>query len=361
MKKKLYYLSFTRYLLLLLICCCAFAAGYGLTGLLFNVTGHPPEILSYILSGLVALLLLLAAMNLLFWIYNKKNGERHKFLHSKLLTETLDALRRIAQGDFNVFVSAMDDRDPYGELAASVNKMAKELGSMEKLRQDFISNVSHEIQSPLTSICGYATLLKGDNVSPEAVSRYAGIIEAESRRLSKLSDNLLKLSALEADCASFACKPFRLDKQLQNVLLMLEPQWAGKNISPEVELAKIDFIGNEDLLSQVWINLLHNAIKFTPENGWIRVTLFHDKDCVACSIADNGTGISPEDQMHIFERFFKADKSRDRSLGGSGLGLSLVKKIVELHGGVVKVESEPGKGSVFTVKIPEKRECEDSL
>jgi signal transduction histidine kinase len=230
--------------------------------------------------------------------------------------------------------------------------MARELGSMEKLRQDFISDVSHELQSPLTSIAGFAALLQKDGVSGEDVSHYAAIIETESRRLSKLSDNLLRLSTLEAGVTPLETREFRLDKQLENILLMLEPQWAGKNLSPEASLAKLSVSGNEALLSQVWINLLHNAIKFTPEGGTIHVQLTMDNGQWTVTVADSGIGIPEEAQIHIFERFYKADKSRDRALGGNGLGLSLVKKIVELHGGRVAVVSAKGKGAAFTVTIP---------
>ena len=131
--------------------------------------------------------------------------------------------------------------------------------------------------------------------------------------------------------------------------MTLEPQWSAKNIELEADLQKLTVCGDEDLLSQVWVNLLHNAIKFTPENGRIDIALLQDKDSVIVKIADNGAGIAPDDQIHIFERFYKADKARDRSLGGNGLGLSLVKKIIELHGGTVTVESEIGKGTTFEI------------
>lgn len=260
-------------------------------------------------------------------------------------------MKKIAQGDFDISIP-VNETEPFNELAVSVNKMAQELGSMEKLRQDFISNVSHEIQSPLTSISGFAALLRNENATKRDVLHYATIIETESRRLSNLSGNLLKLSTLEADVTAFKMNYFRLDKQIESVLLMLEPQWVEKYISPDVSLAKIHISGNEDLLSEVWINLLHNAIKFTPEHGIIKVALSEKSGEIHCVIADNGIGISKEDQIHIFERFYKVDKSRDREVGGNGLGLSLVKKIVQIHNGSITVESKEGKGTEFTIRIP---------
>ena len=344
----------THTVLLLLLSSCALAAGYGLTWLIFKVTGRPPELVVYVLSGLLGFILMPLAGNLVPLFDRRKGGRLGNPLHSKMLKDTLDAMSMIAKGDFNVFIAADDERGPYGELAASVNKMARELGSVEKLRQDFISNVSHEIQSPLTSISGYAALLKQGGSSQDQIAHYAAIIEAESKRLSKLSGNLLHLSALEdeADADPIEYQAFRLDKQLESILLMLEPQWAEKYIMPDVSLPVTMMNGNEDLLSQVWINLLHNAIKFTPEQGSIHITLSGDKDSVVCTIADNGIGISPEDQIHVFERFYKADKSRDRSQDGNGLGLSLVKKIVEMHGGSITVKSERGQGAEFIVTLP---------
>jgi len=181
---------------------------------------------------------------------------------------------------------------------------------------------------------------------------YADIIKSESERLSRMSENLLKLSTLESNVRTLPVREFRLDKQIKNILLALEPQWSSKNILPEAELSEIFYSGDEELLSQVWINLLSNAIKFTPENGAINISIAQKDDFYRIDISDTGIGIDPESQIHIFERFYKADKSRDRAMGGNGLGLSLVKKISELHGGRVTVKSEPDKGSVFSVFLP---------
>jgi signal transduction histidine kinase len=255
-----------------------------------------------------------------------------------------DALELISRGDFNVFVESGDHiHDDFADL---INDMAKNLGNMETMRQDFISDVSHEIQSPLTSISGFAALLQDDELPPAKRRHYAEIIESESKRLSSLSDNLLKLSALDDSCP--AKTGFRLDQQLSNIVLTLEPQWSAKNLTVEVDLRGRVMNGDEGLLSQVWINLLVNAIKFTPAGGTIRISLGED----AVKIADTGVGISKGDLPHIFERFYKVDKARDRSLGGNVLGLSLVKKIVELHEGQVTVASEPNKGTTFKVSLP---------
>lgn len=339
-------------IILILVFLSCQMAGYFLFSFLFSAAGYFPAWVVHLVSAAAGFGIFTGIVAIVsFYLTHSAHWQEHHRWQGGLLEEAVDVLNRIARGDFNVSVST-HDRDPFPELAQSINKMARELGSMETMRQDFISNVSHEIQSPLTSISGFAALLKQDALTPEQRTHYIDVIESESKRLSKLSDNLLKLSALEVDGTSINKHEYRLDKQLEHITLMLEPHWMEKNINVEAELQKVIYSGDEELLSQVWINLLHNSIKFTPEKGSIIITLVLDEDKVACRISDTGIGISPEDKAHVFERFYKADKSRDRSLGGSGLGLSLVKKIVELHGGMVSVESEPEKGSAFTVTLP---------
>jgi signal transduction histidine kinase len=353
MKKSKWYISAMTPIILLVVC-CSLAAGYGLFTLLSTATGQP--LVSYVISVFISIGLMITGWKLIDFTRDKGNKRSPR----NLFTDTIDATKKIADGDFNISLQTEDTNgfNFYNELAVSVNQMAENLSTMEQLRQEFISNVSHEIQSPLTSISGFSTMLKQEGISPEEVIQFATVIETESRRLSRLSDNLLRLSALEADVAPLPMSEFRLDIQMENVLLMLEPQWTEKNITPEASLPKIVAVGNEDLLSQVWINLLHNAIKFTPDGGTIRVTLAKENGAVHCVISDSGIGISPEDQARIFERFYKVDKSRDRALGaeslcgGSGLGLSLAKKIVELHGGRIDVKSESKLGTEFVIILP---------
>ena len=317
---------------------------------IFRLTGTPSALWEHIIIGVLALYFAFGIVKVGAELYNDYYGRHDDYRH-RLLDETLAALNRIASGDFSVMLETRE-HDPLSGLAESVNKMARELGTMENLRQDFISNVSHEIQSPLTSISGFAALMKNDALSPEERAHYLDVIETEARRLSKLSDNLLRLSALQSNAQPLTVSAFRLDKQIQNAALMLEPQWVEKQIDLSLHLEKIDYSGDEGLLTQVWINLLHNAIKFTPDGGSIDVSCAQAGAGGIVRIADTGAGIADEDKKRIFERFYKADKARDRSLGGNGLGLSLVKKIVELHGGAIRAESELGKGATFTVKLP---------
>ncbi|WP_053178079.1 HAMP domain-containing sensor histidine kinase [Peribacillus loiseleuriae] len=265
----------------------------------------------------------------------------------------VDALRQIAKGDFNVKLDVKaNGEDQFGKLISGINDMAIELGEMEKMRQEFISNVSHEIQSPLTSINGFAKALKNMNLTDEKRFRYLTIIEMESNRLSKISDNLLKLTSLESQHHPFEPKQYRLDKQLRSVVLACEPSWLSKNIEMDIQLENVTLVADEDLMNQVWMNLLSNSIKFTPNGGTIRIHITKQKDTVTTSITDTGIGMSEEDQKHIFERFFKADLSRTVSNGGSGLGLSIVKKIVDIHHGTISVQSKLGKETVFLTTMP---------
>jgi two-component system, OmpR family, phosphate regulon sensor histidine kinase PhoR len=270
-----------------------------------------------------------------------------------VLESMLDAMGRIAKGDFNVNLNI--NPGPIveiRELVDSINHMAGELNNMERMRQEFISNVSHEIQSPLTSIRGFARVLQTETLSQEERMHYLDIIETESRRLSKLSENLLKLTWLESEHHPFEPRRYRLDKQLRDIVLACEPQWVEKGIEIDISLEEVSVVADEDLMSQVWVNLINNSIKFTPQGGTIGISLHNRGSEVVVCISDTGPGIAEQDQAHIFERFYKADKSRNRSSGGSGLGLAIVKKIIDLHRGNISVQSVLGEGAEFTVSLP---------
>ncbi len=273
----------------------------------------------------------------------------------------LSALERIARGDFSVRLEdEFTDNPMVSKLTSSVNKMAFELHQWESLRQEFISNVSHEIQSPLTSIRGFTQALENDQLTAEERHHYLGIIENESSRLARITEDLLKLAALESDHFKFEPKTYRLDQQIRNLILACEPQWRDKSIDMEASLDELEITADEDLLSQVWINLIHNAIKFTPEAGSVKVALSRRGDQAEVRITDTGIGISSEDRARIFERFYKADKSRTRTKEGSGLGLSIVQEIVELHHGTIEVKSKIGTGTTFIVRLPQNLEMKPS-
>ncbi|WP_371362200.1 Sensor histidine kinase RcsC [Sporomusa rhizae] len=276
----------------------------------------------------------------------------HMGRKKQFFMKTQNAIEKIGAGDFNVKLQLeFNVHKEFEELMESVNNMALELSQLEKMRQEFISNVSHEIQSPLTSIRGFAHALRNDELSAEERLRYVEIIEAESSRLSQLSDSMLKLAYLEAENRKFELTYFRLDQQIKDIILACEPQWATKNIDMEVDVEEMSINANKDLLNQVWTNIIHNSLKFTSEGGKVRVELSRQGNSAICRISDTGIGMSAEDQLHVFERFYKADKSRERSHGGNGLGLSIAKKIVDIHEGTIGVQSVLGTGTTFTVTL----------
>lgn len=291
-------------------------------------------------------LLIFFLMTLLFSIFFRDGWDRVFY------KSIIEAINRISKGDFDVVLENNKEYREFGKIVEGINEMASELSQMETMRQDFISNVSHEIQSPLTSIRGFALALHDDTLSAESRKHYLDIIVAESTRVSGLSDNLLRLSSLESSDIPFEPQFYRLDKQLRDMVLASEPQWLGKSIEVEAELEEVSISAVKDLMSQVWTNLLHNSIKFTPQNGCIHIILRSIDEGVEVEVLDSGIGISEEELPRIFDRFYKVDKARSVGGGGSGLGLSLVKKIVEMHGGKVTVRSQPGEGTGFKVSLP---------
>ncbi|MGG0122560.1 envelope stress sensor histidine kinase HitS [Bacillus paranthracis] len=269
----------------------------------------------------------------------------------------IEPIQKISKGDFSVKIRNEEKYDgEIGVLVKSINDMTDELNAMEKMRQEFVSNVSHEIQSPLTSIKGFARALQDNNLSEEKREHYLTIIETETTRLSKLSQNLLKLTLLESEEYTPERVTYRLDQQLKQIVLNSEPLWAEKEIELELNLEKVHITADQESMSQVWINLIHNSIKFTSSGGTITIQLKEYGTLVEVRIRDSGIGISEEQKQHIFERFYKADSSRNRAYGGSGLGLAIVKKVLDLHQGEIKVESEEGSGTEFIVRIPNHEE-----
>jgi signal transduction histidine kinase len=257
----------------------------------------------------------------------------------------------MAQGQFDVQLQT-NRKDEIGQLNASFNEMALELAQLDRMRREFVANVSHEIQSPLTSISGFAKAMRQKPMSEENRIYYLTIIQEESDRLSRLSQNLLRLSSLQHDRHPVQSTAFRLDEQLRKVVIALEPQWSGKEIALELDLKPVTVHADEDQLSQVWTNLLSNSIKFTPVHGKVFIRAYADGRSAVVRITDNGIGIPEDQRTDIFKPFHKVDKARDRAVSGSGLGLSIVKQIVDRHEGRIWADEEPGGGSVFTVELP---------
>lgn len=317
-----------------------FTLGWLLAQLLFHFTGRPPALVGYLITAAISLVVGGGASALFGRITGR--GDRTFFDDLKV------ALERISQGDFDVHLDP-DRPGPLTELIATVNEMAQSLGTLEQQRQDFVSNVSHEIQSPLTSISGFADLLRDPALDEPTRARYLGIITAECRRLSGLSDNLLRLSSL--DDATMERTRLRVDEQVRGVVLTLEPVWSAKGLRVELDAQPAPVEADADLLQQVWTNLVQNAVKFTPAGGQVHLRVTAEvAGAVQVQVSDTGMGISTADLPHVFERFYRADKARGP--GGNGLGLALAKRIVDLHQGRIAVGSEQDRGTTFTVDIP---------
>lgn len=261
------------------------------------------------------------------------------------------AAKQLATGDFNIRLSE-NQRDEMGTLAKAINHMAAELGELDRERQEFVANVSHEFQSPLTLIKGFSAMLLEGSLQASERSRALQIIMQESERLSRLSENLLRLAALESERYVITPTYFDLTEQIRRTVLTFESLWSEKQLEVEMKGERTMIHADEELLNQVWINLMSNAIKFAPAGGRIAIDLQADNDQVEIRFYDNGLPIPVEDNERIFNRFFKADRARDRSVEGNGLGLSIVKKIVDIHQGSIYISTEGESGKAFIVKIP---------
>ena len=274
---------------------------------------------------------------------------------SKPIVQITEAAERVDKGDFSAKVPLrrQTKKHPYDEveaLAATFNQMTDDLKSIEYLRKDFTSSVSHEIKSPIATISGYAQLLRDETLDAETRRAYTLAISESCAQLSRLSDNLLRITRLESGKRKPLAEPFQLDEQLRRTLAAMMPEFRRRKLELSVDLCAARIVSDRELLEQVWQNLLRNAIKFTPEGGSIRVGLTTQEGAFRVQIADTGIGIDESAQKHIFEKFFQADTSHHTE--GSGLGLSLVKRIVDACGGEIAVESQLGKGSTFSVTLP---------
>lgn len=262
----------------------------------------------------------------------------------------ISAMQKIAGGDFTVRLKPT--RMPkYNDILDNFNHMVEELGSIETLRSDFVSNFSHEFKTPIVSIRGFAKLLKDPSLTEEQRNEYLNIIFEESSRLSELAESTLLMSRLESLELVGKKTKFAIDEQIRRSILLLENEWSKKQLDLNINLENIDYFGNEDLIKQLILNLFSNAIKFTPEHGTIAVSARRvENENIIISISDSGCGMDEEVRQHIFDKFYQGDSSH--ATPGNGLGLAIVSRIVDIVGGELKVTSEIGKGSTFTVILP---------
>ncbi len=269
------------------------------------------------------------------------------------ITRLTEATKRIAQGSYNLQLPTRR-KDEIGQLAAHFQKMSKQLERSDKAKQEFVANVSHEIQSPLASIQGFADTLLHSKVDEEERIRYTGIIGQEARRLAALGRQLLLLSSLDHVDYSFVKKAVPIQQQMRQALQLLEWQLSEKELSIRMVVpSSLTINGDEVLLMQIWSNLLSNAVKHIPAGRTIEIRAFHELRSGVVVISDNGDGIPEEQLPYIYDRFFRGDSARGRTEGSTGLGLSIVQRIVHVHGGTIEAHSQIGKGTSFRVSIPD--------
>ena len=263
------------------------------------------------------------------------------------------AMREVADGDFKVEARCESRIQDVQDIYDSFNSMVRELSTTETLQTDFISDVSHEFKTPINAIEGYASLLEGEP-SPEEQRAYVEKILFNTRRLSALTGNILLLSKLSNQSILPQKTQFRLDEQIRQAIVALEQKWSEKELGFEVELAETPFFGYESLLPHVWTNLIGNAVKFSPKGGEIRIKMMRTEGAVVFTIEDDGPGIVPGDEEHIFTKFYQSESSH--GMEGNGLGLALVRQIVEMSGGSVDVQNLEAGGCRFTVRLPLEQE-----
>ena len=319
--------------------CLSILVGVGLIlvlNRLFGVTLSIPSVIwvlvaSSAVAGIIALLL------------------NHRILRP--IRNLGSAMNRVAGGDFKLRIDSTSRSGDIQQLYKDFNVMVSELEKTEVLQSDFVSNVSHEFKTPINAIEGYTMLLQGTGEGTPEQREYVEKILHNTRRLSSLIGDILLLSKVENQTIAREETEFRLDEQVRQSILSLEPQWSEKETDFDVELEEISYRGDERLLLHVWNNLIGNAVKFNPPNAAVRLRLSRSDGGVIFTVEDEGPGIPPESQKHIFDKFYQGDSSHREE--GNGLGLALVKRILNVCGGEIAQENLPGRGCRFTVRLPE--------
>lgn len=265
------------------------------------------------------------------------------------IKQVIDAMHEVAKGNFDtqLHIKGIGELE---ELSHSFNKMTQELSSIETLRGDFVNNFSHEFKTPIVSMRGFAKLLKDENLTTAERQEYLDIIITESERLASLSTSILTLSKYETIEIVSDKTCFRLDEQIRRAIAITDPKWSTKNITMNVDLEEVTFNGNEDLLQQIWLNLLDNAIKFSNSSDQIIISLRNINSSICFSIQDYGIGMSTHTKDHMFDKFYQGDTSHIKA--GNGLGLAMVKRIVLLCGGTIDVDSQLHNGCTFIITLP---------
>ena len=268
------------------------------------------------------------------------------------IREMMDGMDRLAGGDFHTRIAPgrlMGNYPHFVALTESFNKMAEQLDHTEVLRSDFINNFSHEFKTPIVSIAGFARLLRRGNLTREQQQEYLAIIEEESLRLSYMATNVLNMTKIENQAILTDVTTYNLSEQLRSCMLLLEDEWSRKNLEPVMDFDEHDITANEEMMRQVFINLIDNAVKFSPQGGQIRVEIRRGEKNTSVSVSNEGPEIPLRIREKIFNKFYQGDESH--AAVGNGIGLAIVRRVMQLHRGSARVESRDGVNT-FTVELP---------
>lgn len=295
----------------------------------------------FLLGGMVIVMAVVSLLSML--IVAKKLIEP--------ITKLTEATKMVGEEQFSGAVE-INRRDEIGQLAQSFQRMTERLGENDRIRKEFISDVSHDFQTPLLNIKGYAELLMDEELPVGERLNYAKVIQSETERLSSLTKQLLLLTSLDQLTSPLKMKIFRLDEQMKEVIRKSRWLLEEKEISLSMDIDVVEYQGDPAFLEKVWENLISNALKYTGDGGTVDIELSDGQDAIRVSVRDTGIGMKQKDVERIFDRFYRVDQSRTQEVGGTGLGLSIVQKVVKLHGGEIEVRSEEGVGTTFLVMLP---------
>ena len=335
--------SFLGYVIFFLTIACAVIVALYAYILSDRLSGGNRAVISVVMLAVIILLSLLCT---LFDIV------RRKVMIDRPVRDILEATEKIAAGDFSVRLTTLhtyEKYDDYDLIKENLNVMAAELGKSEILKTDFISNVSHELKTPLAIIQNYVSLIGKSGLDEDTRQRYVKTVLSATKRLSDLVGNVLKLNKLEHHELSTETENIRLDDMLAKAVLAYEDLIDEKELEIECDFDEVNIVSAPSYLEMVWNNLISNAIKFTEKGGKIRVSVKSDGEKSVVKVSDTGCGISPETGARIFDKFYQGDTSHSQE--GNGLGLAMVKKVIDVLGGEISVESELGKGSTFTIVL----------
>lgn len=297
----------------------------------------------YLLGGIVLLMTIISLIAMLF--------VARKLIQP--ISELTNATKKIGAEQFSISLPTKRG-DEIGELAISFQKMAEQLRESDQMKKQFINDVSHDFQTPLQNIKGYANLLEDASINTKERQQYTEIIQLETDRLSALTKQLLLLTSLDSLTERAAFQVFDVSEQLKNVIKRYRWLMEDKNISLTTEINNVMMSGNKAYIEKIWENLLSNALKYTRTNGLVHITLVETADKIVATFTDNGMGIDKKNIPFLFDRFYRVDEARQADIEGTGLGLAIVDQVVQLHEASVTVESKLGAGTTFTVYFPKK-------